>query len=263
MLGKLFKYDIKSIIKGLIVFYSLAIFFALLTRGFLNIENSLVMDIIGRVCSGVTISMIFNILVNIIMRCWVKFKNNLYGDESYLTHTLPVTKAKIYYSKIITALITLFLSVAVITVTLIVAYYSKENIEMLKNVLLPVANILDSSATFLIVMVLLVLFLEIANILQCGFTGIILGHRFNSAKAGLSVLIGFIVYMASQAIVVICVFAAALFNKDFMNLFVTNSAVDISVIKSAVYISIIAYICVLIIGCIVNVKLLKKGVNVD
>ena len=48
MLKKLLKYDLKSIFKLLFVFYSLSLFFAILTRLFLNIENSLIMNIIGQ-----------------------------------------------------------------------------------------------------------------------------------------------------------------------------------------------------------------------
>ena len=47
MLVKLLKYDLKSILKFLIIFYSLAMFFGVLTRVFLSIENSLIMNIIG------------------------------------------------------------------------------------------------------------------------------------------------------------------------------------------------------------------------
>ena len=83
MLKKLLKYDLKSMFKFLIVFYSLSIFFAILTRIFLNINNSFMMNIIGQICSGTTIAMVANILINNTIRLWVRFKNNFYGDECY------------------------------------------------------------------------------------------------------------------------------------------------------------------------------------
>ena len=135
MLRKLLKYDLKNMFKFLSVFYILAIFFAILTRIFLSIENSFVMDIIGKICSGTTIALMFNILINSIMRAWVRFKQSLCGDESYLTHTLPIDKKTLYNSKILTSLITLFISIAMIALTLFIAYYSKENIILLKNLL--------------------------------------------------------------------------------------------------------------------------------
>lgn len=263
MLGKLLKYDIKSIIKFLCIFYSLAVFFGILTRIFLSVENSLVMNIIGQICQGTAISMMFSIVINNLMRMWVRFKTNLYGDESYLTHTLPINRKTVYISKILAAVITLFISVAVITLTLFIAYYSKENLEFIKNLLLPIADSYDISVTLFLTAIILILFLEFVNILQCGFTGIILGHRMNSAKTGFSVLYGFIIYIISQIFILLTVFSVALFNKDFMNLFATKEALNISVLKTAVYIAIIGYSLIFAVGCIVNVKLFKKGVNVD
>jgi len=263
MLKKILKYDLENIYKLLIIFYILSLFFAVLTRIFLSVENSFIMNIIGQICSGVTISMMFSILINNLMRLWVRFKHNLYGDESYLTHTLPIEKKTLYLSKVITAVITLFTSIAVIGITLFIAYYSKENIELAKNILLPVANIYSSTIIKILLAILFVFFLEFANVLQAGFTGIILGHKMNNAKTGLSVLFGFISYMITQILVVVMLFVVAIFNKDIMNLFYTTEIVNVHVIKDIVYLAMIIYTLVLIAVYFVNLKLFKKGVNVD
>ena len=263
MLRKLIKYDLESIFKFLAIFYGLAIFFAVLTRIFLNIDNSLIMNIIGQTCSGASIAMILNILINNLMRLWVRFKNNFYGDESYLTHTLPVDKKTLYLSKVCTAVITLFTSVCVIGLTLFIAYYSKENIENLKNILLPVANAYGSTIMKILLAFLFVFFLEFANALQSGYTGIILGHKMNSARTGLSVLYGFISYMITQVFALFIIFIVALFNKDLMNLFFTSDVVNVDMIKVVIYLGITIYTITLIVGYFVNLKLFKKGVNVD
>jgi len=263
MLGKLLKYDLKSKFKFLMIFYGLAIFFAVLTRIFLMIDNSLIMNIIGKVCSGVTISMIFNILINNVMRLWGRFKSNFYGDESYLTHTLPIEKKILYLSKTLDGVISLSISVLVIGLTLFIAYYSKDNIELVKNMLLPVADIMGSSVLKIIVAFLFVFFLEIANMVQAGFSGIILGHKMNNMKTGFSVLFGFGVYMATQVFVLIIMFITGLFNKDIMNLFFTNEFINIDMIKFLIYLAIAIYIVTLAIGYFINIKLFKMGVNVD
>ena len=263
MLRKLLKYDLKNIFKFLVIFYGLAIFFAVLTRIFLSVENSLIMNIVGQICSGITISMMFNILINNLMRLWVRFKHNLYNDESYLTHTLPVERKTLYVSKILTAIITLFTSIAVTGVTIFIAYYSKENLEMIKNMLLPVASAYGSTIIKILLAVLFVFFLEFANILQAGFTGIIFGHRMNGTKTGYSVLFGFISYMFTQVLAVLMLFSVALFNGDIMNLFYTTELVSTSVIKTILYMAMVIYTIILVILFIVNLMLLKKGVNVD
>ncbi len=263
MLKKLLGYDLKYILKFLVIFYSLAMFFGVLTRIFFSFENSLVLDIIGEICTGAAISMMCSSIINNIMRMWVRFKNNFYGDESYLSHTLPVEKSTHYFSKIITATITLFVSFCVVAAVLFVGYYSKENIALLKNLLLPVAKLYDSSVLGVVAVLFGILFLEFLNILQCGFTGIILGHRMNNAKTGLSVLFGFIVYILSQTAVVAVLAIAAIFNDGVMNLFVTEAAIDIDILKSVAIFAIAAYSLLTVVICFINIKLFKKGVNVD
>ena len=263
MLGKLLKYDLKDRYKNLIIFYILSLFFGILTRLFLSIENSFIMDIIGKICSGVVISMIFNIIINNLMRLWVRFKQNIYGDESYLTHTLPVEKKTIYMSNILTSIITLFTSIVVITLTLFVAYYSKENLELVKNLLLPIADAYHSTIVKILLALLFVLFLEFANALQSGFTGIILGNKMNNFKTGYSVLFGFLTYIVTQAFVLLIVFIVALFNPTIMNLFFTNEIVDITIFKTVINLVILIYFITFIICYFINLKLFNKGVNVD
>lgn len=263
MLSKLLKYDLKNIYKFLIIFYILALFFGILTRIFLGIENSFIMSIVGKICGGAAISMIVNILINNLMRLWVRFKSNFYGDESYLTHTLPVEKKALYLSKSLTAIISLFTSILVIGLTIFIAYYSKENLEFLKNILLPVANTYGSTIVKIVLAFLFIFFLEFANVLQSGYSGIILGHKMNNEKTGFSVLFGFVIYITIQILTLLTIFIIALFNKDIMNLFITNEIVNVNIIKTLIYIAITIYTITLLIGYFINLKLLKKGVNVD
>lgn len=263
MLKKLIKYDLENTYKVLIIFYILSLFFAVLTRIFLNIDDSFIMDIIGKICSGISMSMIFNILINNLMRLWSRFKNNFYGDESYLTHTLPITKNTLYLSKVLSSIITLFTSILVIGLTLFVAYYSKENVEIIKNLLLPLANAYDSTIINILLAFLFIFFLEFANALQSGYTGIILGHKMNNIKTGFSVLFGFVTYIVTQIFVLLITFIVALFNSDIMNLFYTTEIIDVDIIKTMIYLAIIIYTVTLFVGYLINLKLFNKGVNVD
>ncbi len=263
MLKKLLKYDLENVYKILVVFYGLALFFAIFTRVFLNIENSFIMNIIGRICSGTTIAMLVNILINNVMRLWVRFQRNFYGDESYLTHTLPVEKKTLYLSKCLAFMITLFTSFLVIGISLFIAYYSKENIEALKNVLLPIASAYGSTIVKILMAFLFIFFLQFANMVQSGYTGIILGHRQNSGKVGFSVLLGFASYIGTQIVAVNMLFLMALFNKNFMNLFITNEIINVEVVRTIIYIATAIYTIILIGIYFTNSKLFKKGVNVD
>lgn len=263
MLKKLLKYDLENIYKILVVFYSLAIFFALLTRIFFSIENSFIMEIISQILSVTTIVMVVNILINNVMRLWVRFKNNFYKDESYLTHTLPVEKKTLYLSKFLTSIVTLFTSFIIIGVTLFIAYYSKENIESLKNILLPIASTYGSTIIKILLAFLFIVFLQFANMVQTGYTGIILGHRHNNAKIGFSVLFGFMTYIGTQICALAMLFLLALFNKDFMNLFITKEIISVDTVRTIIYIAITIYTIILIGLYFINLKLFQKGVNVD
>ena len=263
MLGKLIKYDFKSNFKFLIIFYILALFFAVLTRIFLNIEDSFILNIIGKICSGATIAMIFNILINNLMRLWVRFKQNLYGDESYLTHTLPVQRKDIYLSKILTSIILIFISIGVISLVMFVAYYSKDTLKFLKDLLLPVVEMFDSTIFLFVFAIIFILFLEFTNLLQIGFTGIILGHKMNNNKTLFSVLFGFVGYSVIQTILLVVLFIISLFNKDMLNLFFTNEIINMEMVKFIVMLSIFMYSIFIIGVYFINQKLLSKGVNVD
>ena len=263
MLSKLIKYEAKPMFKFLGFFYSLALFFAILTRIFLNIENSFFMNILGQISSGATIAFIVNIIINNLMRFWVRFTQNMYGDESYLTHTLPVKRKAHYLSKTLTAILTLFCSIIVIAITLFVAYYSKENIEFIKSMLFPVSKIFDISIGGLITLVMLLLFLEFFSVLQCGFCGIILGHRLENNKISFSVLFGFLVYIISQGLVVVSILVASPFNSNIKDIIFKADAITPEGLKIMVIFAVIVYSVVSILEYIINQKLLCKGVNVE
>ena len=263
MLNKVLKYDLKWVYKVLIVFYIIALVFSVFTRILFSIENSLIFNILGQICSGVTISFIFSILINNIMRCWARFVRNIYGDESYLTHTLPIKKKTIFISKFLTSIITMFTSVLIILLVLFIAYYSKENLEVLKNSLNVLASIYNSTILKLLLVIFVVFFLEMLFIIQVGYTGILIGHKSNNNRMVKSIVYGFICYIVTQGLTLLIVFIVGLFNKDIMNLFITNNIVNIDVVKVIMFIGIIIYTIYLYIYYKVDLMLFNKGIDVE
>ena len=263
MLKKLIKYELISTFKFISIFYILGITFAILTRIFFSIDNSLIFEILGQITTGATISMLVSIIINNLMRQWVKFKNTLYDDEAYLTHTLPISKKTLYLSKFLTSFIVMIISFLVSALILFIAYYSKENIEMLKSFILPITTILNSTALKIIFILIFILFIEIFYALLCGYLGIIIGHRFNTNKILKSVIFGFISYIISQIIVLIIIFLIALFNKDLMIIFTTNMVTEPNILMTLSYIFIVIYSSLIILNMYVSINLFKKGVNLD
>jgi len=69
--------------------------------------------------------------------------------------------------------------------------------------------------------------------------------------------------MLSQLFILIIVFSVALFDNDFMNLFVTNRIENINTIKAVTILATVGYTVICAVGYLINQKILKKGVNVD
>ena len=263
MLKKLLKYDLKWTYKNLVVFYILAFIFAILTRVFLSIENSTIFNIIGKICSGISIGIFINIIINCAIRCWVRFKKNIYGDESYLTHTLPVERKTIYKSKFLLAISSMFTSIIVILICLFICYYSKETLEIVKNSLELISSTYDITVINIILFLAIMFFLEMITLVLIGYTGIIIGHRFNYGKTTKSVLFSILLYFLVQTITLLIIFIIGFINPDIMMLFTSTEMISIDSIKMVMLMCAIIYLCYIIIIEVVNRKLFCKGVNVD
>lgn len=263
MLKKLLKYDLKFVYKVIIVFYLLGLFFSCLGRGLELFNNSLVFNIIASISKGIAISMLVSAFINAFMRCWVRFKSNLYGDESYLTHTLPVLKKEIYISKILTAIVTIFTTVLLSLTCIFIMYYSKENLNLLKEMLNVVADIYNSTAIKFVFLIFFILFLEMLFLVLVGYVGLILGHKANDGKMVKSIVYGFGLYMLTQGITLILIFLYGLINKDIMDLFFGTTITNLNIVNIIFYVTIVIYIVYIFIYYITGKKQLEKGVDVE
>ena len=263
MLGKILKYDLKWVYKLIVIFYTLAFIFSVIGRVFGEIENSLVCDIISKICFGTAISMVVSSLINSLMRLWARFVRNVYKDESYLTHTLPVEKRDIYASKVISGIICIFTTMIVVVICLGICYYSEANMEVLKGLLELAASTYNTTVLKLLLLVIFVIFLEVVYILLTGYVGIILGHKSNSGKMIKSIVIGFVLYLAFQTLTLGLMGIYGLFNPDIMNLLNTTDIINIEAIKSVMYAGIGLYVIYSVILYIIGQRELNKGVNVE
>ena len=263
MLGKLLKYDFKWIYKLILVFYSLALLFSIIGRAFSTIENSLVFEVVSQIAFGTAISMMVSSLINTLMRSWVRFHRNVYKDEAYLTHTLPVKKQEIFTSKVITGSIAIFTSMAIIIVCLFICYYSEANMEALKGLLEIAASTYNTTVLNLLLLVAIVIFLEIVYALLIGYVGIIIGHKSNKNKMARSIIIGIILYFVFQSATLGLIAIYGLFNPEVMNLLNTTDIVDVEAIKSVMYAGIGIYTVYAIVLYLIGKKQLNKGVDVE
>ena len=263
MLRKLLKYDLVWVYKVVLVFYILSVLSAGLTRIFFSIDDSVLFAILGGIFRGIMIGLIINSLINGLIRCWVRFGTNIYKDESYLTHTLPVSKSAIFLSKVITAIICSFTSVLVALLSVFVAFYSSENMAALKKYLKIAASTYDMSVLGFLLVVAVVVLLEIIFVTLVGYTGIIIGHKFSGNKNLLSVCISIGLYILTSALTLVISYVVGLFDSGVMNIINTTDIVNMSAIKTVMYAGIGIYLLYNIVYYIVGSKLLNKGVNVE
>ena len=263
MLGKLLKYDLKWVYKLVVVFYILAFIFSVVGRGLSEIENSLVFNVASQIAFGFAISMMVSSLINSLMRLWARLVRNVYKDESYLTHTLPVEKKTIYASKVISGVVCIFTTMILAIVCLFICFYSEANIEWLKTILELAASTYNTTVMNLLLLISAVVFLEVMFILLIGYVGIIIGHRSNKNKMVKSIIISFVLYFIFQAVTLglICVYG--LFNPEIMNLINTTEMIDINAIKGVMYAACGIYVVYILFLYFLGQRKLDKGVNVE
>ena len=264
MLNKLLKYDLKYMIKNMSIFYVLSIFFAITTRLLSLPEQTVMIGILSKISSGCMIAMIANVVINVMMRSWVRFRDSLYKDEAYLTHTLPVTKNDLYNSKFIQTLIFFFIGFIIVLLSLFVAYYTPDTWQVIKEYIKTITIGFNMSTLFFITMAIVLIFLELFNAIQCGFLGIILGYKKNNSKIGFSVLFGFIIYLVAQTLVLGLVFVYGLFDTTVMELFKSGTiSIDVNAFKILAIVASILYLSIIFSMSIIGKKLLNKGVNIE
>lgn len=242
MLGKLFKYDLKWIGKVVVVFYALGMFFALLAL-LLGKSDTYLIKIIGRTCAGISMCMVFSAFFNSILRSWARFIQNIYKDEAYLTHTLPVKKNKIYLSKVVTAVTITIVSAIVIVLAILIAYNS--------------SDIMFETKLDYVFFVLL----QIVFIILVGFVGIIIGYKMNDHKTLKAVLISFGIFTLLSAV---SPWLLVLYVKIYMQINDTMKIPESNFFPtSSINFMIVLYFIYDIVLYFVGQKLFKKGVNVD
>lgn len=264
MLMKLLKYDLKYMFRSMSAFYLLSVFFAVTTRLLTLPEPSVMISILSGISTGCLISMIANIVINTMMRSWVHFRNYLYRDEAYLTHTLPVTKNDLYDSKFIQALLFFFVGFAVCVLSLFIAYYTPETWTAIKAFIKTVTTGLNMSTVFFAFITIFIIFLELFNAIQCGFMGIILGHGKSNGKVGFSVLYGFLIYLIAQSIVLGLVFVYGLFDARVMELFQTGATqIDVNAFNTLAVLASLLYVMIIVAMSFICKRFFSKGVDLE
>lgn len=265
MLMKCFKYEFKKMVKFLCIFYFLSLFFSGLSRAIGMVGDSFAITFLTAFTQGAAISMMFSVLINCFMRTWAEIRTSFYSDQAYLTHSLPVEKKDHYFSKVITAVILVFVNMIVILGSLAILFLNKEVWTFLKGFLEPVAQFFDVNMYVMLGALFVIVYLELLSGMASGFFGIIMGHRHNQHKILSSIIYGFVFYLLGEVVLLITLVVAGLFDPSFMDIFTTSNlfALGSDMAVTLVIISTVVYFLFATAGFYLGYHFFKKGVNVD
>lgn len=263
MLKKLLKYDLKWCYKLLLSPYVLFIFLAIIARILGNVEENFIISFLNKVCLFSLIVGGISIFIDCVMRNWTGFIKDIYGNQSYLTHTLPASKNLIYLSKILTAVITVFTSFVIVIIGIIIGYLNESNWSALKVCFEQSGLFLNSSPASIICVLLIGIFFEVLFIIMCGVIGILIGYKSNNNKVIKSIVFGYVLNTILSGLAYVIIYILGLVNPDVMLAFKNTNEVSSNTIRCLItYASILYGIYVLIMYVIGN-KLLNNGVDVD
>lgn len=264
MLKKLIKYDLKWSLKIISVYYIIGFILAVVGRLFNFFPDTTFFVVIGGIVKGASISLTITGIVNCIIRSWVRMMQNMYKDESYLTHTIPTARNNHYLSKVISTLITLTISFAVLVINLLIMYLSKNTIEVVRSLFSMLENFSEGSGVLILILVFVLLFVEFLFIILCGFFGIIYGHSFDSGKLAKSFMFGFITYGVVNTVSLVVMIITALFSQDIFDvMFNQAQTINMNTFIILMIISLSLYVIYSVVLFVLSSKKLSKGINIE
>ena len=261
MLGKLLKNDLKKNMRWMWVLFTSTLVVASLTRGCKELGQSLAFfQILGIFFDSVFYALLINSLIQPFLRSFINFTKSLFGDESYLTHTLPVTKNQILNSKYLTAIIEICLSFVCAICSLLIMFASSTMFNSLKLFLSTLIS--GEFSLFLVLSIFVVLIIvEFIMFISIIFFSIIVAHKSTDKKVLKSFLITAVMsFISITVLAIIMIFVLLISGVDLTSKTLTLSGpILISIVLTGIFV----YSGMAILFYFLAKKELNKGVNVD
>ena len=190
MLGKLFKYEWRSISKLLLPVHGFVLLLALLSRLYFTLGGGVdsLVNTDSTIINILTMLLIFAIAVilsSVIIFTYIysgyHFYKNVFTDQGYLTNTLPVTPAQLLLSKALVALLWLLIDVVVIILSSVILVGTKDffsNFGIFLNAMATYA----SQSPFFTTLLILALAIMPFQLISWLFFSITLGNLASSHK---------------------------------------------------------------------------------
>lgn len=261
MFAKLLKKDLKKDMRWMWILFVATIAVAGVSRGFKELgENLMFFKILTILFDSIFYSLLVNVIIHPFLRSFLNFTKSFYGDESYLTHTLPVTKNQLFNSKFLTAVIEMVLGFVSLIVSILIRYATPTMFKTLKLLLstMIVGNFSIYLVLSLIVVLIVVEFLMFISII---LFSVVIEYRAKEKKALKAFLLTAGISFIALIVLSIAMVIVLLINK--VNLSSSTLVLSNNVFMSIILTGIAVYLAVGVIFYFLAKKEFRKGVNVD
>ena len=261
MFCKLLKKDLKKDLSWMWILFVSTIAVAGISRVCSELgDNILFFKILSIFFDSVFYSLLVNIILQPFLRSFLNFSKSFYGDESYLTHTLPVTKNQLFNSKFLTAVIEIVLGFLTLVASLLTRYAS---LTMFKTIKLLLSTMIIGNFSVYLVLVLFVILVivEFLMFISIIFFSIVVAYRSKEKRVLRTFFLTAICSFIALTILAVVMIAVLLIcGVDInTNMLMLQNKVFISIVLTGI----IIYSAVIILFYFLAKREFKKGVNVD
>ncbi len=261
MFSNLLKYDLKKNMRWLWILFASTLVVAGITRGCKELSESIAFFQIPRILfESITYTLIANVIIQPFLRSFLNFTKSFYNDESYLTHTLPVTKSQLINSKFLTTLIELVLAFSCVIVSLLILFASPETTTMLKIL---ISTFVAGEISLFVVLSLFVLLVivEFCMFISIIFLSVVIAYKAREKRVLKAFLIS--AGLAFSFLIVLALVMVVVLLINNIDISSATLVLPYNTFISIMLTGIVVYSLAILLCYILTYKEFKKGVNVD
>ena len=286
MLKKLIKYDLKDLFSITWIFYLLTLTTSILLFIFNQYELDKKYMYLNGIYGVIGLSLIILLILLlgfVIYKIENRFNKNIYSDEGYLTNTLPISQNKLYFSKILSSIIFLLSSEAIITISYSIglAYIFTKfscfnnlgnacSLSLIESLIQDYSYLLNINPILVLILLLLLIFFEVLMIILSGYNGIIKNYLTNTPKKIKSVIYSILFYLLSSLVIVFIIYIVSKINPDISKVLSmkpseinNNIIIYKKAIKTIFSIVLLSNIGINILLIFNGNRLFNKGINLE
>ena len=261
MLSKLLKNDLKKNMRWMWILFISTIALAGITRGINELgKNIAFFKMAGVFLEGVFYGLAINGIIQPFLRNFLNFHKSFYSDESYLTHTLPVTKNQLINSKYLTATIEMLAGFATLVASILIMY-AGPNLKSILTLLFSSIVTEPVSLTLSLILFVILVIVEFMMFISIIDFSIVIAFKSRDRRILKTFLLTVGFAFASLFVLFIIMFAVLSING--IKLTSTTLILSKTAFYSVLITGIITYSLVILVFYFLTKHHFNKGVDVD